>query len=165
MIVASGIELRAGADLLVSADNLKVQSGDRIGLVGRNGAGKTTLMRTLAGERAPDQGHVSNSGSIGYLPQDPRSAEAEELARDRILGSRGLPEVTRRLAKRTLEMSQATEGTDDWHRAASRYSRAESEFLALGGYAAESEAAAISAYVGLPQRVLDSPLEIGRAHV
>jgi hypothetical protein len=39
-----------------------------------------------------------------------------------------------------------------------RYANAEAEFLALGGYAAESEAAAIASSLGLPERVLDQPL-------
>ena len=50
MIVASGIELRAGARLLLDGASFQVAAGDRVGLVGRNGAGKTTLLRVLAGE-------------------------------------------------------------------------------------------------------------------
>jgi ATPase subunit of ABC transporter with duplicated ATPase domains len=39
MIVASEIELRAGARLLLDGASFQVSAGDRIGLVGRNGAG------------------------------------------------------------------------------------------------------------------------------
>ena len=49
MITATGLELRAGSRILLSDTTLRVQPGDRIGLVGRNGAGKTTTMRVLAG--------------------------------------------------------------------------------------------------------------------
>ena len=44
--------------LLVQHFNLKIQRGDRLGLVGPNGVGKTTLVRALLGELAPDAGHV-----------------------------------------------------------------------------------------------------------
>ena len=61
MITATDLELRAGARILLSGATLRVQPGDRIGLVGRNGAGKTTTLRVLAGEsaavrRAPSTG-------------------------------------------------------------------------------------------------------------
>ena len=38
--------------------SLRIQRGDRIGVVGRNGAGKTTLLRLLTGDLAPDSGKV-----------------------------------------------------------------------------------------------------------
>src|SRR3954463_1504251 len=73
VITTTGLELRAGARILISDATLRVQPGDRIGLVGRNGAGKTTTLTTLAGERIPHAGKVEVTGEIGYLPQDPRS--------------------------------------------------------------------------------------------
>ena len=54
-------------------------------------------------------------------------------------------------------------GTDDEaerERLIARYARAEAEFESLGGYAVESQAAAIAASVGLPERVLAQPLRI-----
>ena len=63
--------------------NFRVSAGDKIGLVGRNGAGKTTLTKVLAGELQPSNGKVERSGELGYLPQDPRSGDPEELARTR----------------------------------------------------------------------------------
>ena len=56
MIVATDIELRAGARLLLESASFHVAAGDRIGLVGRNGAGKTTLAKVLAGQAQPAAG-------------------------------------------------------------------------------------------------------------
>jgi ATPase subunit of ABC transporter with duplicated ATPase domains len=50
VIVATAVQLRVGARLLLGETNLRISEGDRIGLVGRNGAGKTTLTKVLAGE-------------------------------------------------------------------------------------------------------------------
>jgi ATPase subunit of ABC transporter with duplicated ATPase domains len=50
---------------------LGIESGDRIGVVGRNGDGKTTLLELLAGLRSPDSGRVTRRGGlrIALLPQ------------------------------------------------------------------------------------------------
>ena len=89
MITASGVELRAGARLLLDGATFRVGDGDRIGLVGRNGAGKTTLTRVLAGEAPAAAGEIERRGSIGYLPQDPRTGDLDVLARNRVLSGRG----------------------------------------------------------------------------
>ena len=75
MITATDLELRAGSRILLSGATLRVQQGDRIGLVGRNGAGKTTTMRVLAGESDPYSGSVGANTPVGYLPQDPREGD------------------------------------------------------------------------------------------
>jgi ATPase subunit of ABC transporter with duplicated ATPase domains len=156
VIAASDVELRAGARLLLEHASFRVAAGDRIGLVGRNGAGKTTLTRVLAGEQLPAGGTVTRDGSIGYLPQDPRTGDLAQLARDRILGARGLAESVARM--RRAETDMANPAGDERDQAMRRYSVAETEFVAAGGYAAESEAASIAASLGLPDRVLGQPL-------
>lgn len=47
--------------------NLSINTGDRIGLLGRNGAGKSTLLRVLAKIYKPDHGTVTINGKISSL--------------------------------------------------------------------------------------------------
>lgn len=47
--------------------SLRLEPGDRIGLVGHNGAGKTTLLRTICGAFQPDEGEVLVEGKIASL--------------------------------------------------------------------------------------------------
>ncbi|WP_342024684.1 ABC-F family ATP-binding cassette domain-containing protein [Arthrobacter citreus] len=156
MIAVSNLELRAGARLLMEAVSFRVDKGDKIGLVGRNGAGKTTLTKVLAGEALPANGHVKRVGEIGYLPQDPRTPDMEQLGKDRILSARGLDVVTAQLKKCQDEMASDDEKIS--RKAMNRYDRLEADFLAAGGYAAESEAATICANLALPDRLLNQPL-------
>ena len=159
MITATDLEVRAGARTLLAIEGaaLRVQPGDRIGLVGRNGAGKTTTMRILAGEGEPYAGTISRSGEVGYLPQDPKEGDLDQLARDRVLSARGLDTLLSDLEKQQALMAEVA---DDAARdkAVRRYGQLEERFAALGGYAAESEAGRICASLGLPDRVLTQPL-------
>jgi ATPase subunit of ABC transporter with duplicated ATPase domains len=159
VITATDLEVRAGARTLLSTDGaaLRIQPGDRIGLVGRNGAGKTTTMRILAGEGQPYAGTIARSGEIGYLPQDPKEGDLDVLARDRVLSARGLDTLLADLEKQQALMAEVA---DDAARdkAIRRYGQLEERFAALGGYAAESEAGRICASLGLPERVLTQAL-------
>jgi ATP-binding cassette subfamily F protein 3 len=60
--------------------NLKVQRGERIGIIGVNGAGKTTLLRMIAGEIEASAGKIviGSNVQLGYYAQH----HAESLHRD-----------------------------------------------------------------------------------
>ncbi|WP_030514545.1 ABC-F family ATP-binding cassette domain-containing protein [Nocardia sp. NRRL WC-3656] len=159
MITATDLEVRAGIRTLLTAPGsaLRVQAGDRIGLVGRNGAGKTTTLRILAGEGEPYAGKVIRSGEIGYLPQDPREGNLDVLARDRVLSARGLDKLIRDMEKQQALMAEVVDDAER-EKAVRKYGRLEERFSALGGYVAESEAARICHSLGLPDRVLGQAL-------
>ena len=157
MITAEKLELRAGARILISDATMRVQQGDRIGLVGRNGAGKTTSLKVLAGETIPAGGQVEAKGSVGYLPQDPKSGDMTVTAADRVLSARGLDVLIHSMAAMQEKMA-ATDG-DERDRLIKRYSNLEDQFAANGGYSAESEAARICSNLGLPDRVLAQQLD------
>ena len=157
MISVQNLELRAGARLLMEDVTFRVDNGDKIGLVGRNGAGKTTMTKVLAGLALPAEGTVTRSGSIGYLPQDPKVDDMTQLARDRILSARGLDGVAKKM--RQAQEDMASEDESIRAKGMRRYDRLEAEFIAGGGYAAESEAAVITSNLDLPERVLAQPLE------
>ncbi|MFL0172205.1 ABC-F family ATP-binding cassette domain-containing protein [Mycobacterium sp. SMC-13] len=159
MITATDLEVRAGARTLLAFEGsaLRIQPGDRIGLVGRNGAGKTTTLRILAGEGQPYAGTVERIGEAGYLPQDPKEGDLDVLARDRVLSARGLDTLLADLEKQQAIMAEVVdEAARD--KAVRRYGVLEERFSALGGYAAESDAGRICASLGLPDRVLTQPL-------
>jgi ATPase subunit of ABC transporter with duplicated ATPase domains len=159
VITATDLEVRAGARTLLLAPGpaLRVQPGDRIGLVGRNGAGKTTTMRILAGVAEPYAGTVTRTGEIGYLPQDPKEGDLDVLARDRVLSARGLDTLLADLEKQQALMAEVADDAER-DRAVRRYGQLEERFSALGGYVAESEAGRICANLGLPERILTQPL-------
>ena len=157
VITVSDLELRVGARLLMDEVSFRIDSGDKIGLVGRNGAGKTTMTKVLAGDAPPTAGAVDRRGSVGYLPQDPKVADMEQTARDRILSARGLDEVITTMRQTEEDMASEDDAVRD--RAMRRYSGLEARFTTAGGYAAESEAATICANLALPERILVQQLK------
>lgn len=64
--------------------SLRIQRGDRIGIVGANGAGKTTLLKMLTGELEPDSGSVVLAKTLNgvYIDQQRRLLEGNKSVRD-----------------------------------------------------------------------------------
>jgi ATPase subunit of ABC transporter with duplicated ATPase domains len=149
------LSVEAGGRTVVRGLSLTLRAGDKMGVVGRNGAGKTSLLRVLAGEELPLAGGLTHEGALGYLRQDPRQHRADDEHRglEHILGARGLVDLAGRLEKARIQLEESHE---DRH--VSRFARMEEEYRELGGYAAESEARAITAGLGLAQDRLALPV-------
>src|SRR3546814_13392597 len=58
VIDADRVTKRYGERAIVKDFTLRIQRGDRIGVVGANGAGKTTLLKLLTGESGPDESPI-----------------------------------------------------------------------------------------------------------
>ncbi|USI74009.1 ABC-F family ATP-binding cassette domain-containing protein [Sphingomonas morindae] len=70
VIEAEHVAKRYGARTVIRDFTLRIQRGDRIGIVGANGAGKTTLLRLLTGEIAPDEGKVRLAKTLNGIVID-----------------------------------------------------------------------------------------------
>lgn len=152
-----GLSVEVGGRLVVESASFTVMPRDKVGLVGRNGAGKTSLFRVLGGEAEPAGGRVVRKGGFGYLSQDPRLTDAADgrSAVAHILSGRGIDDDLIRLEKLRIALEE-----DASDRNVARFSRAEEEFRAKGGYSAESEARTIAAGLGLSADRLDLPLGV-----
>ena len=155
-IEAQGLEIQIGARTLLHPTNFHVAKGDKIGLVGRNGAGKTTLTRVITGDMLPTAGKVRVSGKLGYLPQDTHAADPEQTALDRMMSARDIASIIKRIRKAEKDMTDPD--PDVMTKAMNRYDKAMQDFEKAGGYAAQSEATAMAASLGLPQDVMGQQL-------
>ncbi|MBT2134131.1 ATP-binding cassette domain-containing protein [Croceibacterium sp. LX-88] len=84
VIVAENVTKRFGERTVIRNFTLRIQRGDRIGVVGANGAGKTTLLKLLTGELAPDEGSVTIAKTLhGVMIDQQRSLlAADKKVRD-----------------------------------------------------------------------------------
>jgi len=64
VIVAESISKSYDGKAIIKPFSLRIQNGDRIGLVGSNGAGKTTLLKMLTGELEPDEGRITRARTL-----------------------------------------------------------------------------------------------------
>ena len=154
VITATGLELRAGTRILLADTSLRLHHGDRVGLVGRNGAGKTTTLRVLAGEGTPHGGDRHQDAADRLPPAGPargrhgRHRQGPGAVRARP-GRAG-----RRSWRRSRSRCPSSPTPASSRRPPSGTAGSRSSSPALGGYAAESEAARICSNLGLPDRVL-----------
>src|SRR5438067_10183262 len=70
VIDADHVSKSYGERPIIRDFSLRVQRGDRIGIVGPNGAGKTTLLKLLTGELAPDDGKVTRAKTLSGIVID-----------------------------------------------------------------------------------------------
>jgi ATPase subunit of ABC transporter with duplicated ATPase domains len=155
VLQAQAISVEVGGRLLVDSASFTVMPRDKVGIVGRNGAGKTSLFKVLGGANEPKSGRVVRQGGFGYLPQDPKidSALDGRSCVTHVLSGRGIDDEITRIEKLRIAME---ENPDE--RNVGRYSEAEEAFRTTGGYAAESEARAMAAGLGIPDSRLDQPI-------
>jgi ATP-binding cassette subfamily F protein uup len=74
VINAENVTKRYGGRTIIRNFTLRIQRGDRIGVVGANGAGKTTLLKLLTGELAPDEGEVTLGRTLKGVTIDQQRA-------------------------------------------------------------------------------------------
>lgn len=67
-------------NMLIQNFSLRVQRGDRIGLVGNNGVGKSTLLKLMLGEIAPSAGTIKRGVNVhlGYFDQHRRKLDLDQ---------------------------------------------------------------------------------------
>jgi ATP-binding cassette subfamily F protein uup len=91
VVEADNIAKTFSIEPIVRDFSIRIQRGDRIGLVGPNGAGKTTLLKLLTGELAPDSGTIKLGTNLAMVTLDQRRAALDPLVsvRDTLTGGRG----------------------------------------------------------------------------
>mgnify|MGYP001806377621 CR=1 FL=1 len=84
VINAQAVGKSFGERTIIKDFTLRIQRGDRIGIVGANGTGKTTLIRILTGETQPDTGSITLSPTLTgiVIDQQRKLLSPEKRVRD-----------------------------------------------------------------------------------
>ena len=91
IVEAKGICRTYGDRKIVDDFSIRIQRGDRIGVVGPNGAGKTTMINMLTGGEAPDSGTIRFGANIemATLDQHRESLSPKTTLAEALTGGRG----------------------------------------------------------------------------
>jgi len=135
----TGVSRSFGNRTLFQGVDLRVGSGDRIGLVGPNGAGKTTLLRIAAGDDPPDAGRrqVARDGRVGMLRQEIDPHPTHTVMEETLTALAELGALEREL--RALEHRMAEAGEVD-PAVAERYDALHDRFVREDGFSREARA-------------------------
>lgn len=79
LLCAENLRVVFGLRTIFHIESIKIQDGDRIGLVGDNGAGKSTLLSVLHGDHTPDEGIVRRFTSSAIVRQFGEIDQIEEI--------------------------------------------------------------------------------------
>jgi ATP-binding cassette subfamily F protein uup len=91
VIEAKNIDKSYGDRRIVDHFSIRLQRGDRVGIVGPNGAGKTTLVNLLTGASAPDSGSIRLGANLemATLDQHRESLDPKTTLTEALTGGRG----------------------------------------------------------------------------
>ncbi len=160
LLVANDISKNYG-DLDVLEDvSVRIEYGDRIGLVGHNGAGKTSLLRALGRVDTSVSGELSvaQGTSIGYLAQDPPSAGQRTLYEDLRLVFADLLAEGEKLQRLELRMTELTQNDQELAGLLTRYGQQQEAFERAGGYDVDQRIRFVLSGLGLEESLWRAPL-------
>jgi len=149
------VTMQYGSQVLFMDASLKINPGEKVGLVGPNGAGKTTIFRLILGEERPDEGTVERPKrlTLGYFRQDFADWRDASVLAETVAGAGAVAELADELAK--LEARLDDVDADDYDQVLERYGEVQARFQEGGGYDLDARARAILAGLGFSAAEVD----------
>ena len=148
MISVSNLAIQFGKRVLYKDVNMKFTNGNIYGIIGANGAGKSTLLKAISGELEPTKGSVELGPGerLSVLSQDHFKYDGHTVLDTVLMGHTVLWDI---MQQRDALYSKADFTDEDGIKVA----ELEEKFAEMGGYNAESDAAALLSGLGIKENL------------
>lgn len=155
MVELNHVTMQHGSQVLFLDASLKINPGEKVGLVGPNGSGKTTIFRVIMGEERPDEGSVERPKrlTIGYFRQDFADWREASVLEETIAGAGELAELGHELNH--LEERLHEVDAPDHDAVIDRYGEVQARYADGGGYELDARARSILAGLGFADREIE----------
>ncbi len=146
MIRVNNVTLSFGKRVLFDEVNLTFNKGNCYGVIGANGAGKSTFLKILSGEIDPTKGvvEITPGERMAVLNQNHFAFDESTVLHTVLMGHLKMWDI---MQERDAIYSKADFTEEDGIRAG----ELEGEFGEMGGYTAESDAAALLSDLGVKE--------------
>lgn len=146
MISVSNLAIQFGKRVLYKDVNIKFTNGNIYGVIGANGAGKSTLLKAISGELDPTKGSVELGPGerLSVLSQDHFKYDNYTVLNTVLMGHDVLWNL---MQERDALYAKPDFSDEDGIKVA----ELEEKFAELGGYNAESDAAALLSGLGIKE--------------
>ena len=155
LLVLEEVKKHFGAQEILAGASLRLDPGEKIGLVGRNGGGKTTILRLIEGLEHPDWGSIAlrKGSSLGHVPQRPEF-EAGVAVRQYV--EAGLEEARSALHElQENEHAMASASGEALERLMKEHDRLGERVRVLGGWEMERRIETVMSGIGLAPALWD----------
>lgn len=160
LLVANQISKNYGDLDVLDNVSVRIENGDRIGLVGSNGAGKTSLLRALARIDTGYSGElfVARETRIGFLAQDPPPAGSRSPYTELRSVFAGLLAQGEQLRSLEARMTEGGQSEAELAALLARYGKQQEAFERAGGYLIDQRIRFVLTGLGLDQALWQAPL-------
>lgn len=149
LVTLEHISKQYGERVLLDGVHLLINSGDKVGLLGRNGSGKSTLLKIIAGVEDADEGNLTIWGKVRvrYLPQEPVLDPAKTVLETVFDSDVPLMGIVRDYEAAAL----ALENSPNDPAAQQRLLAMSNEMDRMAGWGAETQAKTVLSHLGITE--------------
>lgn len=162
LLQLNGISKSYLGDTVFSNISLKIEPGERIGLIGVNGAGKSTLLKIIAGDIPYENGEFSigKAIKIGYLRQNSGLQMDNTIWCEMLSVFAELRKIEKELRALERRMSDPSlmDDTEQFEKTMNQYATKSDWFIEQGGYEIEAKIRSILNGMGFDNISVNTPI-------